>query len=263
MSVITNKDRIDENNNRINRLIELVKQKALTSNPKYATTEEEMDAMLTDKNIGKVVKYIGTPVGTPPAVGDVVDKLYFNIDITPNFEAIKNDSTVIKGAEIHGDWANAYFTLYVTGEVPAGTAENYFGFFDMSEVQEGLFVIADEQLDNMVYISQDISADVTGSEAIEGGWQMDSIEASVLWPRNDATPDWTVQQLGGQNLWSSYISKEPFVGGKYEKNALYIVAEGEREIIENPTAAGDEVTQVYFDATKSNEEILEVIQSLD
>ena len=125
----------------------------------------------------------------------------------------------------------------------------------MNDLQEGLFIIADDQLDNMVYISQDISADVTGSEAIEGGWQMDSIEASVLWPRNDATPDWTVQQLGGQNLWSSYISKEPFAGGKYEKNALYIIEKGEREVIENPTAVGDEVTQIYFDTSKNIEEI--------
>lgn len=260
---ITNKDRINDNNDRINRLIELVKQKALTSNPKYATTEAEMDAMLTDRNVGKIVKYIGAPVGTPFVVGDTVDKLYFNTDVRPDFDAIKASSTVIKGADIHGDWANAYFTLYVTGEVPAGTAENYFGFFDMSEVQEGLFVIADDEMRNMVYISQDISADVTGSEAIEGGWQMDSIEASALWPRNDSTPTWVVQQLGGQDLWGSYISKEPFTSGKYEKNALYIIAEGEREVIENPTAVGDEVTQVYFDTTKSIEEIYTDLQKLN
>ena len=107
MSVITNKDRINENNDRINRLIELIKKKALSSNPKYATTEAEMDDLLTDKNIGKVVKYLGALVETPS------------------------------------------------------------------------------------------------------------------------------------------------VGGKYEKNALYIIAEGEREVIENPTAIGDEVTRIYFDTTNS------------
>ena len=63
MSVITNKDRITENNDRINRLIELAKQKDLTSNPKQATTEDEMTAMITDKNVGKVVKYLGESGG--------------------------------------------------------------------------------------------------------------------------------------------------------------------------------------------------------
>lgn len=99
MSVITNKDRIDENNNRINRLIELVKQKALTSNPKYVTTEEEMEAMLTDKNIGKVIKYLGenggAAVGTPFAVGDAVEKIYFNTDIEPDLSQL--DFTGVDG----------------------------------------------------------------------------------------------------------------------------------------------------------------------
>ena len=63
MSIITNKDRIAENNDKINRLIELAKQKGLTSNPKQATTEAEMDAMITDKNVGKVVKYLGESGG--------------------------------------------------------------------------------------------------------------------------------------------------------------------------------------------------------
>ena len=88
MSEITNKDRINENNDRINSLIELVKQKALTSNPKYVATEEEMEAMLTDKNIGKVVKYLGeseAAVGTPIAVDDAMSSVYFDIskDIDP------------------------------------------------------------------------------------------------------------------------------------------------------------------------------------
>lgn len=43
--------------------------------------------------------------------------------------------------------------------------------------------------------------------------------------------------------------------------ALYVIAEGGGT--ENPTAVGDNVTEVYFDATKSNEEILQAIQSLD
>ena len=63
MSAITNKDRITENNDKINRLIELAKQKGLTSNPKQATTEDEMDAMIADKNVGKVVKYLGESGG--------------------------------------------------------------------------------------------------------------------------------------------------------------------------------------------------------
>lgn len=56
---ISNKDRINENNDRINNLIALVKQKALTSNPKFAATEDEMDAMINDKNVDKIVKYLG------------------------------------------------------------------------------------------------------------------------------------------------------------------------------------------------------------
>lgn len=254
MSVITNKDRIDENNNRINRLIELVKQKALTSNPKYATTEEEMDAMLTDKNIGKVVKYIGAPVGTPPVVGDVVNKLYFNTDITPNFEAIKASSSIIKGADIHQDFSYAYFALKLETE---HGEEAYLGFQDMSEMQEGLWALMLFGSDGIIYLSQDVPAEITGGEGISAGWQMDSINVQEAFGE-----EVSVTQIGGQNLWSSYISKEPFTDSKYEKNALYIVTEGEREIIENPTAVGDEVTQIYFDTTKTIEEIYTDLQKL-
>lgn len=216
-----------------------------------ASTEDEMDALLVEDNLGQVVKYVGEAgelIGVPPAVGDTIETLYFNTSVTPDFEAIKASSTIIKGADIHGDWANAYFTHYVTGEVPAGTAENYFGFFDMSEMQEGLFIIADDQMTNMVYISQDVSADITGGEAIKGGWQMDSVEASALWPRNDSTPTWVVQQIGGQDLWGAYISKTPFAaGGKYETDGLYAIAEGAPG---TPVAVGDTISALYFDVSK-------------
>lgn len=88
MSVMNNKDRINENNDTINRLTKLVKQKALTSNPKLARSEEEMSAMLIDKNVGKVVKYLGeseAAVGIPIAIDDAMSSVYFDIskDIDP------------------------------------------------------------------------------------------------------------------------------------------------------------------------------------
>lgn len=88
MFAMNNKDRINENNDTINRLAKLVKQKALSSNPKLARTKDEMSAMLTDKNIGKVVKYLGeseAAVGIPIAVDDAMSSVYFDIskDIDP------------------------------------------------------------------------------------------------------------------------------------------------------------------------------------
>lgn len=248
MSVITNKDRINDNNDRINRLIELVKQKALTSNPKYVTTEEEMEAMLTDKNIGKVIKYLGgsdgAAIGTPFAEGDVVEKIYFNTDIEPDLSQL--DFTGVDG----------FLTLLQIGHDFGALVAMDIGHLNGDGSTGYCLGYQDSNLGQVyLYASEDF-IDTIG---IGKGWNTTAITDGALTISTSETVD-AVEQ---SEVWSSFISKEPFVAnGKYEKNALYIVAEGEREVIENPTAVGDEVTQIYFDTTKTTEEIYADLQKL-
>lgn len=260
MSVITNKDRINENNDRINRLIALVKQKALTSNPKFATTEDEMDAMITDKHVGKVVKYLGegggVAVGTPIAVGDTLDKLYFNTSVTPDFDALSYE---------YDETSDGMRTRSVT-ILNLASYEGALVINRMSGDNGHAEIIASGSM--QFYINgegnvggMEMTPETFGLTAF--GWQTDIFDMTQYADQSEFS-DTTVATVNQQDLWSGYISKEPFAsGGKYEKNALYIIAEGESEVIENPTSVGDEVTQVYFDTTKSNEEILQAIQSLD
>lgn len=255
MSVITNKDRINENNDRINRLIALVKQKALTSNPKFATTEDEMDAMITDKHVGKVVKYLGegggAAVGTPIAVGDTIDALYFNTSVTPDFDAFSyeydetSDGLRIRQATIlnlasYEDALTAVYQSTDSGYLQMIASGSYIFYVNGSGVVNGL----------------EVTTENAGVAAF--GWQMDTFDMTQYADQSEFS-NRTVTSVNNQD----YISKEPFAaGGKYEKNALYIIAEGESEVIENPTAVGDEVTQVYFDTTKSAEEIYADLQKL-
>ena len=260
MSVITNKDRINENNDRINRLIALVKQKALTSNPKFATTEDEMDAMITDKHVGKVVKYLGegggVAVGTPIAVGDTLDKLYFNTSVTPDFDALSYE---------YDETSDGMRTRSVT-ILNLASYEGALVINRMSGDNGHAEIIASGSM--QFYINgegnvggMEMTPETFGLTAF--GWQTDIFDMTQYADQSEFS-DTTVATVNQQDLWGSYISKEPFAaGGKYAKNALYIIAEGESEVIENPTAVGDEVTQIYFDTTKSAEEVYNALMQLD
>lgn len=258
MSAMNNKDRINENNDTIKRLTELVKQKTLGRNPRLARTEDEMNAMLTDKNVGKVVKYLGEDGGaivrTPIVAGDTIDKLYFNTSVEPDLSVFD-------------------FSTSPSLEIIDLATDNTLMAFDLSGASGGSIsghaLVISGAFTNfqpaILYASTDF--DFGGISATKG-WN------TVLFDENgrynlitdemiaEEIDAFTIRAVNQQDLWSSYIGKEPFpAGSKYEKNALYIIAEAGE--VENPTAVGDEVTQVYFDATKSNEEILQAIQSLD
>lgn len=181
MSVITNKDRINENNDRINRLIELVKQKALTSNPKYVATEEEMEAMLTDKNIGKVVKYLGesngTAVGTPFAAGDAIEKIYFNTDIEPDLSQL--DYTGVDGflalLQIGHDFG-ALVAMDIGHLNGDGSTGYCLGYQDPNVGQ--VYLYASEDFTNMIGIGKgwNTTAIVDGVFTISTSETVDAIE---------------------------------------------------------------------------------------
>ena len=177
-----------------------------------ATSEDEMNALLVSENEGKFISYgknlysVESAGNAPIEVGDTPTTLYFNTSVTPDFEAIKADSSVIKGADIHGDWANCYFVIAFA---PADGSDGggYLAFMDMSEMQEGCFIITDDQTNNIIYCNQDVAAG-----GITAGWQMDSITVKDLLGIGDDTT-YAVNHVGGQDLWGGCISKEPFTSG--------------------------------------------------
>lgn len=263
MSAMNNKDRINENNDTINRLTELIKQKTLGRNPRLARTEDEMNAMLTDKNVGKVVKYLGEDGGaivrTPIVAGDTIDKLYFNTSVEPDLSVF--DFSTSSFSEIIDLATDNALRVFDLSGASGGSVSGY------ALVTSGAFTNFQPAI---LYASTDfdfggISATKGWNTALfdeNGGYNLITDEMISGEMSEEPIYNFTIRQVNQQDLWSSYISKEPFVAGsKYEKNALYIIAEAGE--VENPTAVGDEVTQVYFDATKSNEEILQAIQSLD
>lgn len=177
-----------------------------------AASEDEMNALLVSENEGKFISYgknlysVESAGNAPIEVGDTPTTLYFNTSVTPDFEAIKADSSVIKGADIHGDWANCYFVIAFA---PADGSDGggYLAFMDMSEMQEGCFIITDDQTNNIIYCNQDVAAG-----GITAGWQMDSITVKDLLGIGDDTT-YAVNHVGGQDLWGGCISKEPFTSG--------------------------------------------------
>lgn len=216
----------------------------IPANPIVASSEEEANALLVEANVGRIFKYEGegegggAAVGTPFAVGDTIDKLYFNTSVTPDLLQVE----------------------YTEGEPTALILCDHAGVFayDMATLTGGAVnaycIIAQLGDGSMPIVYSTEPFDFEGLVAAQG-WNIDQL----TWT------DEAITAVNQQDLWISYISKEPFAagGGAYEKDALYLIAEGGGSSDGNPTAVGDNVTEFYFDTTKSNEEILQAIQSLD
>ena len=183
--------------------------------------------------------------------GDTIDTLYFNTSVTPDFEAIKASSSIIKGADIHVDWANAYFVLAFGTE--SGEGGGYLGFQDMSEMQEGLWALMSFGSDGIIYLSQDVPAEITGGDPFPAGWQMDSINVQEAFDG-----EVSVAQIGGQEVWGAYISKEPFTSGE-EESAPKIIAKQICEEIENEVATlSKEITGLNSSVEGINERVTEL-----
>lgn len=207
--------------------------------PMTADTEEKANALLVENNVGRIFKYTGEAGASnaPIAIGDTLTAFYFDTSVTPDLASL--------------DWDNPDATLegmplfYL---VNANATPDMDGMLlSFVKMGEGSYAIAVAQ-SGMVYMT-------------ESGWDGESFDLSYLISQGYNTTVAYIGQSVSQDVWGKYISKEPFAGGgAYEKDALYLIAGSGSE---NPTAIGDTVTNVYFDTTKSAEEIYNALLQLD
>lgn len=306
-----------------------------------AKTEEEMNALLVPENVGKLVTYnealYTIIVPTPIAVGDTINKLYFNTNLSDEEMLTKLSALTYDEygyALLFGD-SNHLVAHAANASISTGGAINAY------------FIIIDTGEGTVIPYSTETFKDENSGISATKGWSTDHIVLSSSSQR--------LVIVDQRDLWDSYISKEPFTSGSgviiakpvceagnglahdngvfsikiapdsekylkatanglvfdesalpeqgasgnggcfvakteaemnallteenvgalvtytgegggasaYEKDALYLISESSGSADGNPTAVGDNVTQVYFDTTKSNEEILQAIQSLD
>lgn len=206
---------------------------ALYNTPVYiATSEESFNEYLQSYNVNKIISYNGdlyTVVETknaPIAVGDTIDKLYFNTSVEPDFSQLPfvdsgPDTGLIlitgsSGLQIHAwDSGQGYYELYI-GDV------TLYG---------------------------------------KNGWTTDATDRDGVYY---FSIDVTVYSVNQQELWSSYISKEPFESE--EESAPEIIAKkiggesgGNIEEIENEVEAlSKEITGLNSSVEEINERVAEL-----
>ena len=156
-------------------------------------TEEELNALLTEENLGKTVSYNGAlyiiaeggSSNAPIAVGDTLTKLYFNTSVEPDLLQI--------------DYTEGEPTALILCDHEALYA------YDMATLTGGAVnaycIIAQFGDGSMPIVYSTETFDFEGLVATKG-WSTDQLACSE-----------TVTAVNQQDLWSSYISKEPFTGG--------------------------------------------------
>lgn len=173
-------------------------------NALIATNETEFLAYQTEENIGKLVTYRGllyiitesTPTPNAPiAVGDTIDKLYFNTSVTPDFSNITS-----------WDKDGMCYFVYCENGTP-------LGLVDMTQQGGVGYVIMFG--DTFLYASEELSSafmEEWWGEAITipQGWNADLKANGGVLTFDEAD---TVSEINDQSEWSSYISKEPFTSG--------------------------------------------------
>ena len=129
----------------------------------------------------------GTSTNAPIAVGDTIDKLYFNTSVTPDLTQFNLEEMSGEGAVLIGTNANEmkFCVLHYEGDYALVTTNT------------------DGDVETMVY--QTVGG--VFSEITEVGWN------STLNGELSLGATETVTAVNQQDLWSSYISKEPFTGG--------------------------------------------------
>ena len=163
-------------------------------------TEEELNALLTEENLGKTVSFNGalyiiteggSSTNAPIAVGDTLTKLYFNTEVTPDFSQYSDGLNIL----IHASNSSGE-ELVVQKNLDVGTGViNYLG---------GNF----EEAQGFAYMEL-VSGEFDISEMgfTQWGWQGD---VGTLYAEY-GTP--IVSEINLQEVWGGYVSKEPFTGG--------------------------------------------------
>lgn len=222
-------------------------------NALIATSVEEMDALLVDENVGKLVTYLGESggsgavglVGTPFEVGDEISMFYMNKDAMVDFKQL--------------DYSNVGAYEFSTNLLEWAEKMPILSAYDMD-----MSVLTSGQLNGHIYAigigyggsyaylwSDDIKIeDVTElAEAYgitEWGWlpsfkstleEMNWVLPSSMFSGEETL---TITGVHQQDLWSTFLSKTPFVegsgsGGGYDKNSVYSITKTDSgEIVAQP-----------------------------
>lgn len=164
-------------------------------------TEEELNALLTEENLGKTVSYNGalyviTEGGSsnaPIAVGDTIDTLYFNTSLSDE-EMLANLTSL---------------TSYVDGEThPLEIGNNFtLTIFNMTEITGGEtngYIMLDTRGRTVFYASEAMS----DMGAVKGWQNLDENGAYALGEASAA-----VTEVYDQEALMAFVSKEPFSSG--------------------------------------------------
>ena len=184
--------------------------------PLVATTEEEMNALLVEENVGRTVTYTGENVwtkGSPFVVGEEISVLYFNTAIEPNFSGMTWEYN-----SSHGGLESVPFVLSI-GHI------SYFPFeLSSMGLEEGYaLMMVNVPIYSSVVFPLGSFGDL-GPGWIDWDVEGVSMEQGVV----SFGSAFVVQDVQNQDLFSSFISKEPFEI-LYEKDVEYMVVANESD----------------------------------
>lgn len=176
---------------------------------------EEMDSYLTEENVGRILKYIGEEKSeggqAPIELGDKLTKLYFDTTKTPDFSSL--------------DWENADDT--------AGEDVRKIGLIELSPAMGESY--AEKRITaNYNTRTKEYFLALWGLIPLwvsETGWNTNIGNSYDL--TSMGVESFEVIEVKHQDIWNSYMSKEPFSGGsepKYKTNQTYIIEQKDGEI---------------------------------
>ena len=185
---------------------------ALYNTPVYiATSEEAFNSYLQSYNLNKIVSYNGDlyiiveTKNAPIAVGDTIDKLYFDTSVTPDLSNIS--LTNGEAQLLYGTANNGYLNVSVY-DLSVATNGATSGLVIAQNPSEGSTVDDFNYYSTVIYstVAFEIEPDSKGEGgmSVSQGWQ-NITDGAYLFDEVC-----TVESVNNQDLWSSYISKEPF-----------------------------------------------------
>lgn len=230
-----------------------------------AKSEDEMDAFLTEQNIGKTISYVGENftgelVGTPFNVGDDLTEIYFNTDniTTPfsgifDFEKVDYSSQESYGVplivfEYGGDypaWAASVAKLSINDMTNGELGGFMYMLVSTLGSTKELYFWSKEATPQQIRNAGGYVPD----SLTEWGWNPDyadvlanGIVSSGFRPENKPV----VSQVNYYELWKNIFSAKPFAerASKYKKNTLYMVVDDTKPA--ETFNVGDDFTSIYF-----------------
>jgi hypothetical protein len=179
---------------------------ALYNTPVYiATSEEAFNEYLQSYNVNKIVSYNGdlyTVVETknaPIVVDDTIDKLYFNTSVEPDLTKI----TLVEGMAVLLEASSSNVPLSIVVGDFSVISEGAINAMVLADNESGVYFYSTASF--MIPAEDDKSDDVVVAQ----GWNTDIIANGGVFQWTEDS-DGTITAVNQQDLWGSYVSKEPF-----------------------------------------------------